>query len=119
LELNKFVKRGETLRKSAVFILIVCLLPVTTLAGCTTQNHRMLVTIKNTTNEVKTIEFYVDDELEISTSIDPKASVEREYELSQGNHVFELYLEVNGAFELTEKRDIPIESDSSEFFELT
>ena len=107
------------MRKFTVFILGLSLLSIAILTGCTTENHRMMVTIKNTTDVIKTIEFYIDDTLKISTSIDPKASVEREYELSQGNHAFELYLEVNGTFELSELRNIPIESDSSEFFELT
>jgi hypothetical protein len=106
------------MRKSAVFILVLCIISVVILTGCTSESHRVMVTIKNTTDTTKNIEFRVDDKLEISTSLDPKASVEREYELSQGNHVFELYHEVNGSFELYEMRNIPIESDSSVFFEL-
>jgi hypothetical protein len=97
-----------------LFILFLSL----TLSGCTTENHRVMVTIKNTTDFTETIEFRIDDELEISTSIEPKASIEREYELSQGNHVFELYHKVNGSFEFYKMQNIPIESDSSVFFEL-
>ncbi len=106
------------MRKSAALVLVLCILCVVILTGCTSENHRVMVTIKNTTDTTKNIEFRVDDKLEISTSLDPKASVEREYELSQGNHIFELYHEVNGTFELCEMRNIPIESDSSVFFEL-
>jgi hypothetical protein len=106
------------MRKSVVFILVLGILSVAILAGCTSENHRVMVTIKNDTDTTKNIEFRIDDKLEISTSIEPKASVEREYELSQGNHVFELYHEVNGTFELSEMRNEPIEADSSLFFEL-
>lgn len=106
------------MRKTFAIIMLAILFLSLTLSGCTTENHRVMVTIKNTTNFTKTIEFRIDDNLEISTSIDPKASVEREYQLPQENHAFALYHEVNGTFELYEMRNIPIESDSSVFFEL-
>jgi hypothetical protein len=106
------------MRKKYAFIMLICIFFTLLLSGCTSENHRVMVTIKNTTEITKSIEFHVDDKLEISTSLEPKESVEREYELSQGNHVFELYHEVNGTFELYEMRNIPIESDSSVFFEL-
>ncbi len=89
-----------------------------TLSGCTTESHRVMVTIKNTTDFTETIEFRIDDNLEISTSIDPKASVEREYELSQGDHVFELYREINGNLLLYKTENKLIESDDGVFFEL-
>lgn len=106
------------MRKTFAIIMLAILFLSLTLSGCTTENHRVMVTIKNTTNFTKTIEFRIDDNLEISTSIDPKASVEEEFELSQGDHVFELYHEVNGVFELHKMQNNPIESDSSVFFEL-
>jgi predicted Ser/Thr protein kinase len=76
------------------------------------------VTIKNTTEESETIEFYIDDDLEITATIEPKASIEKEYELSQGSHSFELYHEVNGTYVLSQSQSNDVEADSSYFFEL-
>ena len=106
------------MRKTFAIILLAVMFLSLALSGCTTENHRVMVTIKNTTDFTETIEFRIDDELEISTSIEPKASVEREFELSQENHVFELYHKVNGTFEFYKMQNKAIESDDSVFFEL-
>ncbi len=118
MPINTRITGDGPIKKSAAFTLILCLLSIALFTGCTTENHRVMVTIKNTTEVSETIEFYIDDELEISTSIEPKASVEKEYELSKGSHSFKLYHEVNGTFELSQSQNNNVEADSSYFFEL-
>jgi outer membrane protein assembly factor BamA len=106
------------MRKSAALILVLCILCVAILTGCTTENHRVVVTIKNNRGTSQNIEFHIDGNKKFSASLDPAESVEREFELSLGDHTFELYHEVEGTYELYKTETMNIESDSSLFFEL-
>lgn len=106
------------MRKSAALILVLCILCVAILTGCTTENHRVVVTIKNNRGTSQNIEFHIDGNKKFSVSLDPAESVEREFELSLGDHTFELYHEVEGTYELYKTETMNIESDSSLFFEL-
>jgi hypothetical protein len=108
----------DTMRKSTVFILVLCLLSVAILTGCTSEDHRVLVTIENDTNNDKNIQLHIDDNLELTASLGPKESVEEEFELSQGSHSFKVFHEVNGTYVLFQERNADIEADSSLFFQI-
>ncbi|MEE9150249.1 MAG: hypothetical protein V3U20_00245 [Thermoplasmata archaeon] len=56
--------------------------------------------------------------MKFSATLDPAESVEREFELSIGDHTFELYHEVSDTYELYKTETLYVESDSSLFFEL-
>ena len=77
-----------------------------------------MVTVKNLRDGSQSIQVHVDGENEFTTTVEPGASVEREFELSLGEHTFELYQEVSGTYELYKTETIELESDSSVFFEL-
>ncbi len=100
------------------FVLAVCILSISLLTGCTTEDHRVMVTVKNLRDGSQSIQVHVDGENEFTATVDPGASVEREFELSLGEHTFELYQEVSGTYELYKTETIELESDSSVFFEL-
>ena len=106
------------MRKSAALILVLFILFVTILTGCTTENHRVLITIKNNRDTSQSIELHIDGSKKFSASLDPAESVEREFELSPDDHTFELYHEVSGTYELYKTETLHLESDSSLFFEL-
>lgn len=96
----------------------MCILSISLLTGCTTEDHRVMVTVKNLRDLSQSIQIHVDGENEFSATLGPGASVEREFELSLGEHTFELYQEVSGTYELYKTETIDLESDSSVFFEL-
>ena len=106
------------MRKSAALILVLCILCVAILTGCTTENHRIIITVKNNRATSQSIEFHIDGKKEFSALIDPAESVEEEFELSNGDHTFELYHEVSGTYELYKTETLYVESDNSLFFEL-
>ena len=88
------------------------------LTGCTTENHRVVITVKNNRDAPQSIEVHIDGSKKFSASLEPAESVEREYELSPGDHTFELYHEVEGTYELYKTETLDVDSDSSVFFEL-
>lgn len=98
--------------------MIACMLSVLMLAGCATETHRVMLTVKNLRDETQNIQVHIDGENEFTSSVGPGASVEREFELSLGEHTFDLYHEVNGSYEFYKTQTIDLESDSSVFFEL-
>lgn len=106
------------MRKSAALILVLGILCVAILTGCTTESHRVIVTVKNNRDTSQNIEFHIDGNKKFSASLDPAESVEREFELSLGDHTFELYHEVSGTYELYKTETLYVESDNSLFFEL-
>jgi hypothetical protein len=108
----------ETMRKSTVFILILCLISVAVLAGCTSENHRVLITVSNNRDLSQNIRLHIDGAQKFTATIEPDAGVEREFELSKGDHTFELYHQVNGTFTLYKTETMYVEADSSLFFEL-
>ena len=108
----------DTISKPIVPVIIACLLSVIILTGCATETHRVMLTVKNLRDKTQNIEVYIDGEHEFSASVGPGASVEREFELSLGEHTFDLYHEVNGSYEFYKTQTIDLESDSSVFFEL-
>jgi hypothetical protein len=108
----------DRINRSLAIILAAFIFSVTVLAGCTTENHRVMVTVKNLRDVSQDIQVHIDGENEFSASVGPGASVEKEFELSLGEHTFDLYQEVNGSFELYKTQTIDLESDSSVFFEL-
>jgi hypothetical protein len=108
----------DTIRKSIVLVIFVCILTVSILAGCTTENHRVIITVKNNRDISQNIELHIDGSKKFSSSIDPGASVEREFEVSPGEHTFELYQDVSGTYELYKTETLDVDSDSSIFFEL-
>ena len=61
---------------------------------------------------------HIDGSKKLSATIEPAASVEREFEVSPGEHTFELYHEVSGNYELYKTETLDVDSDSSLFFEL-
>lgn len=91
---------------------------MTVLTGCTTEDHRVIITVKNNKDTSQNIEFTIDGSKKFSATIDPAASVEREFEVSAGEHTFRLYHEVSGNFELYKSETLDVDSDSSLFFEL-
>ncbi len=106
------------MRKSAAFILVLCILFVTILTGCTSENHRIIITVKNNRDTSQRIELHIDGSKRYSASLDPAESVEWELELSPDDHTFDLYHEVEGTYELYKTETLYVESDSSLFFEL-
>jgi hypothetical protein len=99
-------------------VMIICMLSVIMLTGCTQEEHRVMVTVKNLRDVSQNIQVHVDGENEFTSSVGPGASVEREFELPLGEHTFELYQEFSGSYELYKTETIDLESDSSVFFEL-
>ena len=99
-------------------VMITCVLLVIMLTGCTTENHRVVVTVKNLRDLSQGIQVHIDGSNEFTATVNPGASVEREFELPLGEHTFELYQEVSGTYELYKTETIELESDSSIFFEL-
>jgi hypothetical protein len=77
-----------------------------------------MVTVKNDRDTSQNIELYIDGSLELTYSLGPKESVEREYTLSEGDHTFELYEEVSGNFTLYKTETLYVETDNSVFLEL-
>jgi hypothetical protein len=106
------------MRKSAALILILCILCVAILTGCTSESHRVVVTVKNNRDTSQNIEFHIDGSKKFTAALDPAESVEREFELSLGDHTFELYHEVEGTYELYKTETMDVDSDSSLFFVL-
>lgn len=106
------------MRKSAAFILVLFVLFVTILTGCTTENHRIIITVKNNRDTSQRIELHIDGTKKYSALLDPAESVEWEFELSKNDHTFDLYHEVEGTYELYKTETFYVESDSSLFFEL-
>ncbi len=108
----------DTIKKSLAFVMVAFILSLSMLTGCTTENHRVMVTVKNLRDLSQSIQVHIDGSNEFTTTVEPGASVEREFELSLGEHTFELYQEVSGTYELYKTQTIDLESDSSVFFEL-
>ncbi|UCE39127.1 MAG: hypothetical protein JSW00_07900 [Thermoplasmata archaeon] len=108
----------DTIRKSVAFIIFTCILSVSILTGCTTENHRVMITVKNNRDTTQNIELHIDGSKKFSASLDPAQSAEREFEVSPGKHTFELFHEVSGAYELYKTETLDVDSDSSVFFEL-
>jgi hypothetical protein len=106
------------MRKSDALILVLSILFVTILTGCTSENHRIIITVKNNRDTSQSIELHIDGSNMFSAFLDPAESVEREFELSPDDHTFELYHEVSGTYELYKTETFYVESDSSLFFEL-
>ena len=106
------------MRKSAALILVLCILFVALLTGCTSEKHRIIITVKNNRDTSQNIELHIDGNKKYSASLDPAESVEWEFELSPDDHTFELYHEVSGTYELYKTETFYVESDSSLFFEL-
>lgn len=77
-----------------------------------------MITVKNNRDITQNIELHIDGSKKFSATIDPAASVEKEFEVSPGEHTFELYQEVSGNFELYKTESLDVDSDSSIFFEL-
>lgn len=98
--------------------MVAFILSISMLAGCTTENPRVMLTVKNLRDVSQNIRVHIDGTNEFSATVEPGASVEREFELSLGEHTFELYQEVSGNYELYKTETIELESDSSVFFEL-
>jgi hypothetical protein len=99
-------------------MIVICILTVSILTGCTTENHRVIITVKNNKDTSQNIKFTIDGSDKFSSTIEPAASVEREFEVSAGEHTFRLYHEVSGNFELYKTETLDVDSDSSLFFEL-
>ena len=106
------------MRKSAALILVLCILCVAILTGCTSENHRIIITVKNNRDTSQRIELYIDGSKRYSASLDPAESVEWEFELSPDDHTFELYHKISRTYELYKTETLYVESDSSLFFEL-
>ncbi len=106
------------MRKSIPFVIFTCIITVSILTGCTTENHRVMITVKNNRDTPQNIELRIDGSKKLSSSIEPGASVEKEFEVSPGEHTFELYQEVLGNYELYKTETLDVDSDSSIFFEL-
>jgi len=98
--------------------MFVCILTVSVLTGCTTEDHRVIITVKNNRDISQNIELHIDGSKKLAATIEPGASVEREFEVSPGEHTFELYQEVSGSYELYKTETLDVDSDSSIFFEL-
>ena len=94
------------------------MLSVIILTGCTTENHRVMVTVKNLRGLSQSFQLHIDGSNEFTATVEPGASVEREFELSLCEHTFELYEDVSGNYELYKTETIELESDSSVFFEI-
>lgn len=77
-----------------------------------------MITVKNNRDTPQNIELRIDGSKKLSSSIEPGASVEKEFEVSPGEHTFELYQEVLGNYELYKTETLDVDSDSSIFFEL-
>jgi len=99
-------------------VIITCIMAVIVLTGCTTETHRVMLTVKNLRDTSQNIEVYIDGEHEFTSSVGPGASVEREFELSLGKHTFDLYHVINGSYVFYKTQTIDLESDNSVFFEL-
>lgn len=106
------------MRKSVVFTLVLCLLAVAIFSGCTTENHRVMITVKNNRDNVQNIKIHINGDQKFIAILDPAQGVEREFELSKGDHTFELFHQVNGTYDLYKTETMYVEADSSLFFEL-
>jgi hypothetical protein len=106
------------MRKSAVFILILCLLSVAILAGCTSENQRVIITVSNNRDLSQNIKVHIDGDQKFTATLDPAQGVEREFEVSRGEHTFDLYHQISGTYELYKTETMFIEADSGVFFEL-
>lgn len=106
------------MKKSFVLIILLCLLFPLVLSGCTTENHRVIVTVKNNRDTFQEIKVHIDGDQKFTATLDPAQGAEREFELSKGDHSFELYHKVEGTFELYKTETMYVEADSALFFEL-
>lgn len=88
------------------------------LTGCTSENHRVMVTIKNNRDNYQNIKVYIDGDQKFTATLDPAQGVEREFEVSKGEHSFDLYHQISGTYELYKTETMYIEADSGIFFEL-
>lgn len=106
------------MRKGFAIIMSISILFVLILSGCTTENHRVLITVSNNMDISQNIKVDIDGEKRFTATLDPAQGVEKEFELSKGDHTFELYKQVNGTYHLYKTETMYIEADSSLFFEL-
>ena len=54
LSINAFIGE-DTIRKPMALVLITCMLSVIVLTGCTTEDHRVMVTVKNLRDNAQNI----------------------------------------------------------------
>jgi hypothetical protein len=78
----------------------------------------VIITIKNNRDLPQNIQQHIDGSMKFSAALDPAESVQKEFELEKGEHTFELYHEISGAYELYKTKTLYVESDNSLFFEL-
>ena len=106
------------MKKTVGFLLILCLLTITIFSGCTSENHRVIITVKNNRDTFQEIKVHIDGDQKFTATLDSAEGVEREFELSKGDHTFELYDKVNGTYRLYKSETMFVEADSAVIFEL-
>jgi hypothetical protein len=114
------VKRMEdgTTKRDIAIIIVLCIFTTTLLTGCTTENYRVIITVSNNRDTIQNIRVNIDGEQKFTAALEPDQGAEREFELSKGDHTFELYHQVNGTYQLYKTETMYVEADSSLFFEL-
>jgi hypothetical protein len=106
------------MRKPVTIFIIISLLSMALLTGCTEENHRVIVTVKNLRDTPQEIRVDIDGDTKFTAILDPSEGAEREYELSIGDHTFELYDRINGTYNLYKTETLYVEADNAVIFEL-
>jgi hypothetical protein len=106
------------MRKPLALIILTCILFPLILTGCTEENHRVIVTVKNLRDTPQEIRVDIDGDQKFTATLDPSEGAEREFELSKGDHTFELYDKVNGTYRLYKTETKYVEADDGVIFEL-
>ena len=98
--------------------MMLCLISVIVLTGCTAETHRVLITVSNNRDITQNIKVDIDGDQRFTDTLDPGEGAEHEFDLTKGDHTFELYEQVNGTYVLYKTETMYVEADSSLSFEL-
>jgi hypothetical protein len=74
--------------------------------------------VKNNRDSTQNIRVHIDGDQKYTATLDPAQGIDKEFELSKGDHTFDLYHQVNGNFVLYKTETMYVEADSGLFFEL-